>query len=217
MTTSHHVSDDLLVSYEAGTLAEGWSLAVATHLALCPECRQRARHAAEIGGALLDALEPTPMSEEVLDRVLQRIEVPQEPLQRKQSPAVGSAVLPEPLRSYLGGDVDTLRWRQLGTGAQQIIIKTADAETSVRMLRIGAGKPVPEHGHRGTELTVVLCGTLVDGDEVFARGDIEIADEGIEHQPFAGPDEDCICLAVTDAPLRFKSLLVRLAQPFLRI
>jgi putative transcriptional regulator len=30
---NHHVSDELLLSYEAGSLAEGWSLAVATHLA----------------------------------------------------------------------------------------------------------------------------------------------------------------------------------------
>jgi putative transcriptional regulator len=29
--------------------------------------------------------------------------------------------------------------------------------------------------------------------------------------------EDCICLAVTDAPLRFKSLIPRLAQPLFRI
>ena len=216
MTTSHHVSDDLLVSYEAGTLAEGWSLAVATHLALCPECRQRARDAAAIGGALLDEIEPEPVSEGALDRLLERIEAG--PAATQAAPAAtGSAVLPEPLRSYVGGDADTLRWKPLGTGAHQILIKTADSETSVRMLRIAAGKPVPEHGHRGTELTVVICGTLIDGEEVFARGDIEIADEGIEHQPFAGPGEDCICLAVTDAPLRFKNLLVRLAQPFLRI
>ena len=51
----------------------------------------------------------------------------------------------------------------------------------------------------------------------LTRGDIEEADESIEHQPFAGKEADCICLAVTDAPLRFKSLLVRLVQPFLQI
>jgi putative transcriptional regulator len=28
---------------------------------------------------------------------------------------------------------------------------------------------------------------------------------------------DCICIAATDAKLRFKSLLPRLAQPFFRI
>ncbi len=67
------------------------------------------------------------------------------------------------------------------------------------------------------ELTVVLSGALVDGSERFMRGDVEQADESVEHQPRAGEGEDCICLAVTDAPLRFKSFIVRLAQPFLKI
>ncbi|MGB1033531.1 MAG: transcriptional regulator, partial [Primorskyibacter sp.] len=33
----------------------------------------------------------------------------------------------------------------------------------------------------------------------------------------ADVSEACICLAVTDAPLRFTSFLPRLLQPFLRI
>jgi len=76
---------------------------------------------------------------------------------------------------------------------------------------------VPRHGHGGRELTLILAGTLCDGDAVFARGDVEETDESIEHEPIAGPNEDCVCLAVTDAPLRFKSLAARLLQPFLGI
>ena len=45
----------------------------------------------------------------------------------------------------------------------------------------------------------------------------EIADDAVQHTPVADISEDCICLAVTDAPLRFKGLLPRLAQPFLKI
>ena len=33
----------------------------------------------------------------------------------------------------------------------------------------------------------------------------------------ATPDEDCVCLAVTDAPLKFRSRLLRLIQPMLGI
>ena len=41
------------------------------------------------------------------------------------------------------------------------------------------------------------------------------ADGSLTHQPVAGPEEDCICLAITDAPLKFRSRLLRLVQPFL--
>ena len=121
------------------------------------------------------------------------------------------------MRSYVGGDLDTLRWRAVGRGAYQILIRTADRETKVRLLRIPAGKPVPEHGHGGRELTLVLSGSFVDGENVFARGDIEDADASLTHQPVATPEADCVCLAVTDAPLKFRSWIVRAIQPILGI
>lgn len=216
MTAIHHVSDDLLLRYEAGTLSEGWSLAVATHLALCPECRARARLAAAVGGALVEASEIADVSPGAFDSVMARIaDVP--PAAPTPCPRATVGVLPEPLRSYVGGDADRIRWRTIGGGVRQMLIRTADRSTTARLLLVPAGRPVPEHGHGGRELTVVLAGSLVDGGAVFRRGDIEIADETVEHQPAAGPGEDCICLAVTDAPLRFKSLVARLAQPFLKI
>lgn len=217
MTLQHHVSDDLLLSYEAGSLAEGWSLAVATHLAFCPECRDRSRAASDVGGALLDALPATDVDAGSFDRVMKKITAPRPPEKQSKQPQQAPGTIPEPLRSYVGGDIGSIKWRRLGLSARQLRIRTSDNETSVRLLRIPAGEPVPLHGHRGSELTVVLCGALIDENLVFRRGDIEQADESVEHQPTAGPGEDCICLAVTDAPLRFKSLMVRLAQPFLRI
>jgi putative transcriptional regulator len=33
----------------------------------------------------------------------------------------------------------------------------------------------------------------------------------------ATPEEDCICLAVTDAPLKFRSWFMRLVQPVIGI
>lgn len=222
MTIRHHLSDDLLISYAAGSLAEGWSLAVATHLALCPACRRRLALAEDIGGALLETVEAEALSEadaawgDMRRRIAQSSPAPVAAPRAAPAPRRDDG-LPEPLRSYLGGDVDTLRWRPLGRGASQIRIPTADKETQVRLLRIPAGKPVPEHGHGGRELTLVLSGSFVDGDDLFARGDIEDADTSLTHQPVATPGQDCICLAVTDAPLRFKSWIVRTIQPFLDI
>ena len=76
---------------------------------------------------------------------------------------------------------------------------------------------MPDHSHHGTELTLVLKGAFQDEDGYFARGDIEIADSDVQHIPVADIHEDCICLAVTDAPLRFTRLMPRLLQKFVRI
>jgi putative transcriptional regulator len=125
--------------------------------------------------------------------------------------------LPEPLRGYVGGDAPDLPWKRLGLGAYHLPIVTGGAGAAVRLLRIPAGRPVPTHSHRGLELTLVLCGAFSDETGAYARGDLQEADDTLEHQPHAAPGEDCICLAVTEAPLRFRSLAARLAQPLIGI
>ena len=64
---------------------------------------------------------------------------------------------------------------------------------------------------------MVLQGAFQDDDGYFARGDVDIADSDLEHTPMADIHEDCICLAVSDAPLRFKGILPRIMQSFIRI
>lgn len=223
MSIRHHVADELLLAYASGSLEEGWRIAVATHLALCPACRRRLSLMEKTAGQLLEDISPEPDMTTSFDQLRQRIRAeavpdPDAPAHARPQPAsVAQPVLPEPLRSYVGGDVETLKWKALGRGAYHIRIRTEDTTTMVRLLRIPAGRPVPEHGHGGRELTLVLSGSFVDGETVFARGDLEEADASIQHQPVATPGEDCICLAVTDAPLKFRSWLVRLVQPVLGI
>lgn len=211
----HHISDELLLDYAAGHLAEGWSLAVATHIAMCPQCRKQLDIVEAAGGALVDALEPVEGPEASWDTLKARIlgdVAPAKPAPRKP---VTSSELPEPLRSYVG-NLSDIKWRNIGAG-HQVMIKTGDSETQVRLLKIPAGKPVPEHSHGGRELTLVLKGSFHDEVDHFGPGDLEEADGELTHQPIAGTEEDCICLAVTDAPLKFRSRLVRLVQPLFGI
>lgn len=216
MTINHHPTEDLLLAYAAGDLAEAWSLMIATHMALCPACRGVVRDAEAIGGALIDELAPQAVAADALEKTLARAEAGDaEPVALK--PSVSAPVLPQPLRDYAGGDVGALQWRRLGRGAFHLpLVKGRKGEVA-RLLKIPAGLPVPEHGHNGLELTMVLCGSFVDDKVRFARGDTETADAALVHRPVAEPGADCICLAVTDAPLRFRSPLVRLMQPLIGI
>ena len=226
MSIQHHISDELLLGYASGTLAEGWSIAVATHLALCPSCRRRLDFMEHAGGEMLE-MACTDNADDTSwaamkarlgeDRAATSTAAAVTRTPARSAKPAGDFVIPEPLRSYLGGDLADLKWKALGRGAYHIRIPTGDRETSVRLLKIPAGKPVPEHSHGGRELTLVLKGSFQDGQSLFKRGDLEEADENLQHQPVATPDEDCICLAVTDAPLKFRSLLMRLVQPVLGI
>lgn len=222
MTIRHHISDELLLEYANGSLEEGWSIAVATHMALCPDCRRRLSRMEAAAGLLVEAIEAEPepaLDEASWGALRQRLAGAPAPAREKAPPVAlpEGRNVPEPLRSYLGGSLDNVKWRALGLGAYHHPIQTSDASTSVRLLRIPAGKPVPEHGHRGRELTLVLQGAFRDDNGLFGAGDFEETDAEFEHQPIAEPGEDCICLAVTDAPLRFRSRIVRIIQPLLGI
>jgi putative transcriptional regulator len=214
MTIRHHLSDQLLMAYAAGQLPEAFNLVVATHVSLCDECRARLGSYDAVGGALLEEADEIALGEDALEAALARIDgLPQA---TRSEPMKRAGIFPAPLADYVGGDLSAVRWRRVGGGVKQAILPTGKNATA-RLLYIPAGKAVPDHGHRGTELTLVLQGAFADDNDRFNRGDIEIADEDLEHTPVALAGEDCICLAATDAPLRFRGLIPRLAQPLLRI
>jgi putative transcriptional regulator len=216
----HHPSHDLLLAYAAGDIGETWSLVIATHMALCPDCRHVVRDAEAIGGALIDEIAPERLARDALVKTLAyaaTVEANSAAVPKRPRVDGARPILPQPLRDYAGGDVDALRWRRLGRGPFHIpLIKSQSGEVA-RLLKIPAGQSVPEHGHNGIELTLVLSGSFADKTSRFGRGDLETADPELVHQPIVEASEDCICLAVTDAPLRFRSPLARLVQPFIGI
>ncbi|MDO8290490.1 MAG: ChrR family anti-sigma-E factor [Parvibaculum sp.] len=218
MTIAHHIPEDILIAYSSGSLSEAWSLVVATHLALCPDCRATVSVIDDVGGTLLEMIEQTETDEQAFDRLMRAIDdLPMDDVQPASAKRSVPAILPEPLISYLGSDLHALKWRRLGKGVFHIPITTGDTGVKARMLKVPAGRPVPMHGHKGNELTIVLVGAFHTHQGMFERGDVEVADGSIEHMPVAAPGEDCICLAVTDAPLRFRSIAARVVQKFIGI
>ena len=208
----HHLTDSLMMGYSAGTLPEAFNLVVATHVSLCDECRARMHAFDCIGGALIDDADVVPVGADCLAATMALIGRPaNEPSPRRQK-----GVFPRPLQDYVGGDLDKVKWRRLGGGVSDALLRT-QGHATVRLLKIPGGVAVPDHGHRGMELTLVLQGAFHDDSDSFAVGDVEVADEAMVHQPVAEAGSDCICLAATDAPLRFNALIPRIAQSFLRI
>lgn len=210
----HHLTDDLIASYSAGILPEAVNLVVATHVSLCDACRAAVEAHDAVGGSVLNSCEEMAISESCLAGALDliRTEVPSiDDVPRSSDP-----VFPAPLRDYVDASLEDVKWRPVGLGVKQAVLPTS-GEATARLLFIPAGTAVPDHGHRGIELTLVLKGAFRDEDQYFGRGDIEVAHEDVEHTPIADISEDCICLAVTDAPLRFRGWLPRLAQPFVGI
>lgn len=211
----HHLNDAILMAYSAGTLPEAFNLIVATHLSMCDACRAHAASFDAVGGEVLDQMvKEHPVSDSSLAATMALIAGG--PVDQITAPVQRPGILPAPLQSYVGGDLDAIKWKPMGMGVKQAILPTS-SDATARLLFIPAGTAMPDHSHHGMEMTMVLKGAFQDEDDYFARGDVEIADSETQHTPVADIHEDCICLAVTDAPLQFDRLIPKIAQRFLRI
>ncbi len=212
----HHLTDELLMAYSAGTLPEAFNLVIATHISMCDDCRAALAEYDALGGEVMMSADPVELSKDSLDATMALIA---NDISLKDAAVLTSdpkTDVPKPLADYIGSDFDKVAWKKIGGGVSQMVLPTSDSAT-VRLLRIPGGTAVPDHGHRGTELTLVLRGAFSDEEDRFAAGDVEVANEDLTHTPIAELGEDCICLAATDAPLEFKGLIPRIAQRFIGI
>ncbi len=203
----HHLSDELLMDYASGALDEAASLFVSSHLTLCPHCRARQAELEALGGVLLEDLEPVSMAEGAFDALMTRLELPEAANDADAallaSKTVAGKILPSPLRRYFGCDLQDISWQKKGGGVSVAPVPGIGDGSHAFMLKVEAGRAVPQHTHTGNEYVMVLQGAFADASGTFARGDVELADGDVDHQPIAAAGEDCVCLAVTDAPLKF--------------
>jgi putative transcriptional regulator len=210
----HHPDDTMLLSYAAGKLTEGFALVIAAHLNACGECRAAVLAYENVGGALIEALEPVEMTTDSFAKTLTRVEVgSRDGKQIRRS--TGSSSLDwwrsEPLRSYLRARRP--RWRPLapGIGYSPILRRRREGVASL-LLRVSPEAALPKHGHAGCEMSQILVGGYSDDGGTYEAGDFIAKDATDRHKPFADSGTDCILLVGLDGPLLFGGPVVRWLQ-----
>lgn len=210
MTVKHHPDIATLMAFSAGTLDEPYTTVIATHLAMSEAARATVRKLETIGGALLAHEPKAALQEGAFERLLGSLT--EDPI--AAMPRHEPSPIPAPLRPYLPAGLEGVRWKWTGPGVAQVDLAVGkDGKSRLKLMRVAGGRSVPEHSHGGQELTLILWGAYRDRFGVFQVGDISDHDEDVEHQPIAEPGKDCICLVAVNAPLSFRSRLVRLLQP----
>jgi putative transcriptional regulator len=203
-------ADALLASYAAGALAQPLHVLVASHLALKPESRRYVAALESLAGAAMDA---EPVFAPVAERGRRLAAIYADGGDIPRPCAKGLA--PEPLASFLGRPYEALRWRTVLPGLKEAKIVDDDG-CEASMLWIRAGRAMPSHTHHGMEATLVLQGSFSDAHGHYERGDIAIADDEIDHKPIAGSEEDCICFAVSEGPVKLTGPVARLFNKLLK-
>jgi putative transcriptional regulator len=207
---THHIPDAMLAAYAAGNLSHPFAVVVASHASFCEHCRVSLEAHQALGGVVIEATDAVDISNDLKSDILSQLDTSFTPIPVYDR----SGIFPGPVVEALKGQQP--RWKNLGMGVRQHILVDND-EGSLRLLHIPPEKAMPEHSHNGLELTLILQGSFSDKVGSFGVGDVEIGDEDLAHTPIADAGAPCICLAATDAPLRFNALIPRLLQPLFRI
>lgn len=193
----HHPPDEMLASWSAGASPSGEALLVATHLALCPSCRDRSAALDAVGGAWLSDAVPANL-EGGLDRLLARLDDP--PPAPIQAPApAGRDDLPMPLRA-LTGPLDAVPFRRKAPGVWRFDLPMSTPECAVALVSLRPRFHVPPHHHSATERGLVLSGGYTDETGHYTRGDVQVRtpDDPEPHDQRIDDGQRCVVLMVDD-------------------
>ena len=241
---NYHPADELLMQFAAGQLTNALGIQTACHLESCQQCQHKVRLYEQLGGDLIDISTPTEVEPDAKSRLLNNLHTLR--AESTETPAVNNSAaiknavtnstgaiedldelykkqltsanqrLPRPLRRFLPDYYENLPWSGFTKSIQSYDLPFSDDQYTARFYKIAAGSELPQHTHRGNEFTLVMSGSFSDLSGDYHPGDFVLADSSTHHQPRAHEKEDCICFAVTDAPLKMTGFFGRLLNPFLK-
>jgi putative transcriptional regulator len=201
----------LLGEYAAGLLPRPLHALMGAHLELSPTNRRfvSALEAAKAFEMVSAGATSAPRNRDA--RLASIFEATEEVLVHNR----GDDVIPASLAAFVGHDFNSVPWRSRGFGMKEYHLDDEDG-VEASLYWVKAGRQMPSHTHEGAEITLVLKGAFSDMRGHYRRGDLAIADSDVDHRPMIDPDADCICFAVTDAPLRLTGPIGRIFQRFIR-
>jgi len=104
--------------------------------------------------------------------------------------------------SRLIGDLNHIDWKTIYKGFKEFKIPVNDND-SVKLIKMDPGTSVPLHSHNGKEYILVLDGSFCDEYGEYNKGDMQINDQKIKHNPTACNSNGCVCLSITENDVVF--------------
>ena len=69
---THHIPENMLAAYTAGTLPQAFSVVIASHVSMCDQCRASYEAHLALGGAVMDGSSSAAVSDDLLSSVIQK-------------------------------------------------------------------------------------------------------------------------------------------------
>lgn len=215
---SFHPSANDLQAFSAGTSKPAEALMISAHVDMCVKCQKACQeYQIQLSEEVFDSVQKlAPLDDSYLKMMSGITDLP---VNKTVTPAPQSSSieldgkifeLPRTLRRYVK---NTGNWSHLLGKVWQAPIDLGDMGKAT-FIYMEKGGRVPEHTHRGSEITLVIDGQYSDGISDYDCGDFTIMNDQHKHQPFSEAHDGCLVLSIVDKPLHFTSGIARLLNPF---
>lgn len=221
-----HPAPDLIEQFVTGTLAPAESLMVSAHCDMCNRCRDLVEEkTAENATNYLELESAIESYDPQFDLMLANI-TQQPAAEAPQWSTTGSSAREVPCTFIeLDGKVFDLpktlqRLVRKKGNWSPLVGKLWQAPVDIgydgvaNFIYMEKGGTVPEHTHRGSELTLVINGEFSDGMSEYDSGDFIYMNGEHTHAPTSNAQEGCLVFSIVDKPLHFTSGIARLLNPF---
>lgn len=229
----HHPKFELIQAFVNGELPASLAAGIAIHADMCPVCQQKIAQ-------FTDQVAEVSFEEEYLDRFIvddnytsQNSRLESSALQSNtemdfeqmiativESPAADVSVPKVEKTVEFKGETYNLplalnsmklsKTAHIGK-LSRTRVQLNEGEIHTSLLRIEPGGGVPEHTHKGFELTVLLAGSFHDESGEYVKGDFIMLDGSHQHHPVS--TNGCLCYTVANDALHFTQGINKLLNP----
>ena len=211
---SLHPTQNQLKDYIEGNSDPAMALVISAHIDMCPHCQKQVALLQEnISQSVFSEVSDSPEFANMLAKITQMPEAEKVvPAQESNTIELDGRhfTLPRALSRYAQ---KTGNWSRLIGNLWQAPVELGPIGKA-NFIYMEKGGKVPEHTHKGTELTLVLDGEFSDGIANYDSGDFILRDSSHVHSPHSEADEGCLVFSIVDQPLHFTSGIARLLNPF---
>lgn len=214
-----HPSNEYLQQYVEGQLSPAESLVVAAHCELCEHCSETVHELTVFSAEDSLCISSSDSNVDYSSMIAQICALEgNEPRYHYESVTVHPTLEVDGLKfevpRCLGRFApDTTKWTKVVGKTWQASVDLG-SDISANFIYMEPNANVPEHTHKGNELTLVLNGHFHDGIATYQSGDFVKMNMSNVHAPQTDTDMGCLVFSVIDRPLYFTSGWARLVNPF---
>lgn len=215
---NYHPSLAVLKEFVAGTLPASVSIVVSSHVEMCQTCQAQIQQLTDAAATeafehqeafdFLSDSDDNSASIDMLNAIMSQPvdNVIPRPKTITEIEISGARItLPKAMKS-----IGLKEWQGIGK-ISRARLDLEDSAMRTSLLHIDKGGSVPQHSHKGFELTLLLDGSFEDEFGRYQKGDFIWLDETHSHTPTT--TEGCVCLTVSSDALHFTQGVSQLLNP----